>query len=135
MFRVTASVRAYGAQDAFRLESYKRIDRYTIAARTSFNLNRSVPQSTLVCTFSLLTAGCSWVSVRIDALGGLFAAGLGTYLVYGPQNETSASNTGFALTMAGKPTLFLSAQTVCLSFFLSWIQRTHHLVRTHSQYV
>jgi hypothetical protein len=69
----------------------------------------------LVCAFDLLTAGCSWVSVRIDALGGLFAAGLGTYLVYGPPNETSALNTGFALTMAGKPTLFLSAQTVRLS--------------------
>lgn len=34
------SVRAYGAQLLFRQESYKRIDHYTRAARTFFNLNR-----------------------------------------------------------------------------------------------
>ena len=37
-----ASIRAYGAQEAFRLESYKRIDKFTRAARSFYNLNRPV---------------------------------------------------------------------------------------------
>ncbi|EIM92492.1 uncharacterized protein STEHIDRAFT_127305 [Stereum hirsutum FP-91666 SS1] len=76
------SIRAYGAQLAFRQESYRRIDRYTRAARTFYNLNR-------------------WICVRIDTLGGLFAAGLAAYLIYGPAKDTMhASDTGFSLTMA-----------------------------------
>jgi hypothetical protein len=35
-----ASIRAYGAQLAFREESYKRIDRYTRAGRSFYNMNR-----------------------------------------------------------------------------------------------
>ncbi|KAI0918361.1 hypothetical protein AcV5_002367 [Taiwanofungus camphoratus] len=73
------SIRAYGAQDAFRKESYRRNDRYTRAARTQFNLNR-------------------WVSVRIVALGGMFAAGLAAYLLYGRTSD--ASSVGFSLNMA-----------------------------------
>lgn len=77
-----ASVRAYGAQRAFRLESYRRIDRYSRAARTNYNLNR-------------------WISTRIETLGAVFASGLGTYLLYGPGSRTMlASNIGFALAMA-----------------------------------
>jgi hypothetical protein len=75
------SIRAYGAQDRFKLESYHRIDRYTRAARSFYNLNR-------------------WVCVRIDALGGLFAAGLAAYLIYG-QRLSSSADTGFSITMAG----------------------------------
>ncbi|KAI0068087.1 hypothetical protein BV25DRAFT_1834393 [Artomyces pyxidatus] len=76
------SIRAYGSQLAFRQESYKRIDRYTRAARTFYNLNR-------------------WVSLRIDILGGLFAAALGAYLIYGPgSGKALPSDTGFSLTMA-----------------------------------
>ncbi|ETW87620.1 ABC transporter [Heterobasidion irregulare TC 32-1] len=76
------SIRAYGAQAAFRQESYRRIDRYTRAGRTFYNLNR-------------------WVCVRIDALGGLFAAALGAWLVYGPgHSDNLPSDTGFSLTMA-----------------------------------
>jgi hypothetical protein len=37
-----ASIRAYGAQLAFREESYKRIDRYTRAGRSFYNMNRQV---------------------------------------------------------------------------------------------
>lgn len=74
------SLRAYGAQEAFIQESMKRLDRYTRAASTFYNLNR-------------------WVCIRIDALGGLFAAGLATYLVY--FKSPGASNTGFSLNMAG----------------------------------
>ncbi|KAI0344119.1 multidrug resistance-associated ABC transporter [Trametopsis cervina] len=73
------SIRAYGAEEAFKAESHKRIDKFSRAARSFYNLNR-------------------WVCIRIEALAGLFAAGLATYLVYG--GKVSASNTGFALTMA-----------------------------------
>ncbi|KAK7461891.1 hypothetical protein VKT23_008323 [Stygiomarasmius scandens] len=73
------SIRAYGSQNAFIRESLKRIDRYTRAARTFYNLNR-------------------WVCVRIDALGGLFSAGLAFYLVY--WRDQTAANTGFSLNMA-----------------------------------
>jgi ABC-type multidrug transport system fused ATPase/permease subunit len=34
------SIRAYGAEEAFKVESYKRIDRYTRASRSFYNLNR-----------------------------------------------------------------------------------------------
>lgn len=37
---VSASIRAYGAQDAFKTESYKRINRYTRASRAFWSLNR-----------------------------------------------------------------------------------------------
>ncbi|KAG5650067.1 hypothetical protein H0H81_000902 [Sphagnurus paluster] len=73
------SIRAYGAQEAFQIESLNRIDRYTRAARTFYNLNR-------------------WIGIRIDIISGLFTASLATYLVYF-QNQ-KASNTGFALNMA-----------------------------------
>ncbi|RDX55372.1 hypothetical protein OH76DRAFT_1428233 [Lentinus brumalis] len=73
------SIRAYGAQDQFRKESYRRIDRYVRAGRTFYNLNR-------------------WVSIRIEALGALFASCLAAYLVY--FSNARAANTGFSLNMA-----------------------------------
>ncbi|KAG6891081.1 hypothetical protein C0995_014171 [Termitomyces sp. Mi166 len=73
------SIRAYGAQKAFQEESLQRINRYTRAARTFYNLNR-------------------WICVRIDAIGGLFAASLAAYLVY--FQDQKASNTGFSINMA-----------------------------------
>ncbi|KAI0691343.1 hypothetical protein BC835DRAFT_1360883 [Cytidiella melzeri] len=78
-FSGLASIRAYGAQGAFKLESYARVDRYTRAARTSLNINR-------------------WMSLRVEILAGLFAAGLAAYLVY--SGGTSSADTGFSLTMA-----------------------------------
>lgn len=75
-----ASIRAYGAEERFIQESMKRINRYTSGGRVCYNLNR-------------------WVCVRIDTIGALFAAGLGTYLVY--FQKASASNIGFSLNMAG----------------------------------
>lgn len=51
------SIRAYGVEKAFKDESLKRVDKYTRPARAFYNLNR-------------------WIGVRIDILGGLFAAGL-----------------------------------------------------------
>lgn len=77
---MAVSLRAYSAQDSFRIESHKRIDHYTRTARISYDLNR-------------------WIEVRIDALGAIFTSGLAAYLVYGPPG-TSASNTGFSLNLA-----------------------------------
>lgn len=34
------SIRAYGAQEAFVQESYRRVDNYTRAAVTAYNVNR-----------------------------------------------------------------------------------------------
>ena len=74
------SIRAYGAQAQFRAESRKRMDKYVRTARAFYNLNR-------------------WVSVRIEALGALFASCLAAYIVYG--TDARAANTGFSLNMAG----------------------------------
>ncbi|EJD51853.1 ATP-binding cassette transporter [Auricularia subglabra TFB-10046 SS5] len=74
------SIRAYGAEAAFKLESMRRIDKYVRASRSFYNLNR-------------------WICIRVDAIGGLFAAGLAAYLIYGPQTP-DAARTGFSLVMA-----------------------------------
>ena len=37
---VKVSIRAYGAQRAFREESYRRIDKYTRSGRAFYNMNR-----------------------------------------------------------------------------------------------
>ncbi|OCH87049.1 hypothetical protein OBBRIDRAFT_796585 [Obba rivulosa] len=73
------SIRAYGAQEAFRQASMRHIDRYTRAAVQFNNLNR-------------------WVIVRLDTLGGIFATSLAVYLIYG--TNTPASSVGFSLNMA-----------------------------------
>ncbi|KAJ7612577.1 P-loop containing nucleoside triphosphate hydrolase protein, partial [Roridomyces roridus] len=73
------SIRAFGAQSKFGLESLSRIDRYTRAARNFYDFNR-------------------WVSIRIDVLGALFSAGLAAYLVY--VKPISAGDTGFSINMA-----------------------------------
>lgn len=39
---MAASIRAYGAQDAFRQEIMKRVNSYVRAARVFYNLNRYV---------------------------------------------------------------------------------------------
>ncbi|KAJ3890944.1 hypothetical protein GG344DRAFT_77404 [Lentinula edodes] len=75
------SIRAYGAQEAFKAESLRRIDKFTRAARTYYNLNR-------------------WITIRVDVLGALLSCFLAVYLVY--YRGQSASNTGFSLNMAGK---------------------------------
>ncbi|KAL6299635.1 multidrug resistance-associated ABC transporter [Sparassis latifolia] len=73
------SIRAYGAEESFKLESARRVNRNTRASRTFYNLNR-------------------WVCIRIESLGALFAASLATYLVY--VSRAGASATGFSLNMA-----------------------------------
>ncbi|KAJ7187879.1 hypothetical protein C8R46DRAFT_1157119 [Mycena filopes] len=77
--RSLVSVRAYGAQEALIKVSMERIDRYSRAQRTFANVNR-------------------WVTIRIDLLGGLFAASLAYYIVYF-QSERPF-NIGFSLNMA-----------------------------------
>ncbi|KAI0357917.1 P-loop containing nucleoside triphosphate hydrolase protein [Trametes cingulata] len=73
------SVRAYGAESAFKAEAYRRIDRHTRVAVTYENLNR-------------------WLAARIDFIALLFVASLAVYLTY--TARLSASNTGFSLAMA-----------------------------------
>ncbi|KAG8909039.1 hypothetical protein FRC01_007192, partial [Tulasnella sp. 417] len=73
------SIRAYGAEEKFKLENMKRINFYSRPSRTFYNLNR-------------------WIASRIDFLGGLFAAVLGADLVYA--QKRNSSETGFSLTMA-----------------------------------
>ncbi|KAG8914828.1 hypothetical protein FRC01_003897, partial [Tulasnella sp. 417] len=73
------SIRAYGAEERFKLENMKRINFYSRPSRTFYNLNR-------------------WISSRIDFLGGLFAAVLGADLVYA--QKRNSSETGFSQTMA-----------------------------------
>ncbi|KAF8610181.1 P-loop containing nucleoside triphosphate hydrolase protein [Ceratobasidium sp. AG-I] len=74
------SIRAYGAEDQFRNEALRRIDKYTRAGRTFYNLNR-------------------WICIRMEALGGAFSAALAAYLLYA-RASVDASNTGFSLNMA-----------------------------------
>ncbi|KAH8835448.1 hypothetical protein DL96DRAFT_1730898 [Flagelloscypha sp. PMI_526] len=64
------SIRAYGAQRDFVLQQQTRIDRYTRAARTFYNLNR-------------------WVCIRIDLISSVFASALAAYLVYGNRVDST----------------------------------------------
>ncbi|KAH9851387.1 multidrug resistance-associated ABC transporter [Lenzites betulinus] len=73
------SIRAYGAQEQFKTESYLRVDRYSRTALIYHGLTR-------------------WVTVRADAMGSFLSAILAMNLVYGRQ--ISASSAGFAMTMA-----------------------------------
>src|SRR5258708_16339397 len=78
------SIRAYSAQDSFRQESLRRIDKVTRPSRTLYNLNR-------------------WISIRVDAVGAIFSSALAAYLVYWTgaiHKPGSAANIGFSLNMA-----------------------------------
>ncbi|KAH9059057.1 hypothetical protein EDB87DRAFT_1832312 [Lactarius vividus] len=97
------SIRAYGAQIAFREESYRRIDRYSRANRSFWNMNRQVES----------TNSPPWINLRIDFLGGLFAASLAAYLIYVPNERSLPSDTGFSLTMA-----------IGFSSLILWLVRT-----------
>ncbi|KDR83052.1 hypothetical protein GALMADRAFT_57306 [Galerina marginata CBS 339.88] len=89
------SIRAYGAQEAFKQDSFKRIDHYTRIARTSFNINR-------------------WISLWMDFLGAIFMASLGCHQVY--NQKVSAGNTGLSLNMAAN---FSSA----LFWLITWVNK------------
>nr|GAT43190.1 ATP-binding cassette transporter [Mycena chlorophos] len=80
------SVRAFAAQDKIKADSIAKINRYTRAARSFYNLNR-------------------WVSVRVDILGGILSSGLAAYLVY--IRPTSAGDMGFVINMCMTATQML----------------------------
>ncbi|TFK73581.1 hypothetical protein BDN72DRAFT_834451 [Pluteus cervinus] len=97
------SIRAFGVQERFLKRASRHIDRHARASLTYHHLSR-------------------WISIRSDALGGLFAASLGAYLIYGhgEKNGASASQTGFSLTMAlGFSSLILTGVRVLNNFELS----------------
>ncbi|KAI0793375.1 P-loop containing nucleoside triphosphate hydrolase protein [Abortiporus biennis] len=73
------SIRAFGAQDAFKRDLFKLVDQYTRANRTFMNLNR-------------------WISVRMDALTALYTSSLAGYLIY--FSTVTSSDIGFSLAMA-----------------------------------
>ncbi|KIP05212.1 hypothetical protein PHLGIDRAFT_534838 [Phlebiopsis gigantea 11061_1 CR5-6] len=73
------SIRAYAAQTAFQATLHERIDKYTRASRSLYNVNR-------------------WISVRLDTLGQLFTTSLAFYLVYGARADPSS--VGFVLGVA-----------------------------------
>lgn len=72
-----------------------------------------------------------WVCIRIETLAGAFSAGLAAYLVY--WGGVSASNTGFALTMAGTYCDSLRSPP-CLPL-RSWLQRHDLVVGPNTQRV
>ncbi|TDL13954.1 hypothetical protein BD410DRAFT_757430 [Rickenella mellea] len=74
------SIRAYGCQTSFKNDSMIKIDRYTRAARTFNNLDR-------------------WINIRLEPLGGLYAAALAAWLIY-RRNLSKANDIGFSLDMA-----------------------------------
>ncbi|KZS96509.1 P-loop containing nucleoside triphosphate hydrolase protein [Sistotremastrum niveocremeum HHB9708] len=72
------SIRAYGAQEAFKEESIRRIDDYTRVARTYWNLNR-------------------WIALRMDSIAAIFSSAVVTYLVY--WKGAPAASVGFTLVL------------------------------------
>ncbi|KZO90162.1 P-loop containing nucleoside triphosphate hydrolase protein [Calocera viscosa TUFC12733] len=68
------SIRAYGAQEEFKLELFRRLDAYSAPSRCFQNLHR-------------------WVASRVDTLGAVFATGVAAYLVYF-KSEQEAGRTG-----------------------------------------
>ncbi|KAG6834827.1 hypothetical protein H0H93_007119 [Arthromyces matolae] len=75
------SIRAYGAQDAVLTKSMSLVDDYSRVSLVFNGLSR-------------------WIAVRVDALGGIFAALLGVYYVYYNAAGVSASNSAFTLALA-----------------------------------
>ncbi|KAF9072745.1 P-loop containing nucleoside triphosphate hydrolase protein [Rhodocollybia butyracea] len=71
-----ASIRAYGAQNAFVNGSLTRINSYSRASRAFYNLSR-------------------WISLRLDVLSACFATALAVYLVY--VQSLNAATSGFSL--------------------------------------
>jgi hypothetical protein len=63
-------------------------------------MNRQVAFKLAANSYPNRTPFCRWISLRIDFLGGLFAAGLAAYLIYVPHQRVLPSDTGFSLTMA-----------------------------------
>ena len=78
----------------------RRIDAYIRSATTFYDLHRWGALSSLWDLQVLIDI--RWISIRTDALAGIFTSSLAIYLVYGRGSNMSAANTGFSLAMAGK---------------------------------
>ncbi|ODO04635.1 hypothetical protein I350_05244 [Cryptococcus amylolentus CBS 6273] len=89
-FNGIVSIRAYGAEEQMRLEAQRRADKYSRAATCVMIFLRIL----IVLSYNLNR----WVTIRLNMLGGLFAAALGAFLVYGAKLDASTS--GFALSQA-----------------------------------
>lgn len=97
---IEVSIRAYGAQAVLRQESMRRIDRYSISARTTENLNRYV--SVLLTEIMTLEYICRWIDFRCAVLGAFFLSGLAMIILYGGGSGIlpGASDAGFVLAQA-----------------------------------
>ncbi len=73
-----ASIRAFGAQSFFREALKEKVNLYTRASLALYDTNR-------------------WISVRVETLGGLFAATVSIYFIYG--SNMPAGYIGFTLSM------------------------------------
>ena len=78
LISISASIRAYGAQELFSSRLKSKIDTLSRASYTFFDINR-------------------WIAVRVDSLSGIFAASVSAYLVYGGQANAGAA--GFTISV------------------------------------
>ncbi|KAF5392518.1 hypothetical protein D9757_002192 [Collybiopsis confluens] len=104
------SIRAYGAQNAFIEQSLDRINAYSRAARTFYNLTR-------------------WITLRLDLLGASFASALATYLVY--VQQLNAATSGLSLNMG----VGLSTLTLYLVQILNQVEIQSNSVERIRQYI
>ncbi|KAH7108534.1 hypothetical protein BKA62DRAFT_682512 [Auriculariales sp. MPI-PUGE-AT-0066] len=107
-----SSIRAYGAEEAFKEEARRRIDTYTRAARSYYNLNR-------------------WISIRVTVLGGVFSAALASYMLYGQRSD--ASTTGFSLSLA--TSAFISSQILFWTRVLNQFEVEGNSLERIQQYI
>ena len=103
---MTASIRAYGAQEALIKELRDRLYRRVRAGRTLSNLT-------------------CWVMTRIEPLSAAFVTALAAWLVYG--QGAGSSETGFTLNMSRMFEKGFSVATLLIAGF-SCTQWSHVLV-------
>ncbi|KAI0306147.1 hypothetical protein B0F90DRAFT_1814940 [Multifurca ochricompacta] len=93
-----ASMRAYGAQLAFREESYRRIDRYSGLA--VLLQHEQASRVYLVEFHPLIKLLLQMDQLARRLFGRTFCCRLAAYLIYVPRERALPSDTGFSLTMA-----------------------------------
>ena len=81
---------------------HNNVDHYMRASRTIYNANRFVDHH-FSDNFTKPLPSCSWIGMRLDILGQLFAMSLAFYLVYGGASA-DPSTVGFLLSVAGMST-------------------------------
>lgn len=75
---LSASIRAYNAQNIFRSELKKHIDTLARTSYCFYDINR-------------------WVSIRVDSLGAIFSGAVAAYIVY--SGRVQAGYAGFTLSV------------------------------------